>query len=72
MKTVQSQLIGEYKQQDGWHPARTFDSIVEARDWISRTKEAGGHHHARRFRRVNKNSSAWNNAINNEICANEI
>ena len=51
-------LIGYYQQQDGWHIATWFPTATEARAWIARVDEAGGHHHARKFRRVCGDSNA--------------
>jgi len=55
---MKTRLIGEYKQADGWHPAHIFASREEAKRWIARVDESGGHHHARRYRRVKANSAA--------------
>lgn len=52
-----TQLIGEYKQCDGWHAGRTFEKPAEARAWCEAVDEAGGHHHARRWRRVD--AASW-------------
>jgi hypothetical protein len=56
-------LIGQYKNQSGWHPARVFDSAREAADWRSRVFEAGGHEHARRTLRVRRYSNAHEAAL---------
>lgn len=60
---MKTQIIGEFKQQDGWHAVRIFDRVVEARTWTRAVDESCGHHHARRFRRVKIGSNAWQTAI---------
>ena len=52
-------IIGEFLQQDGWHIHGAFQSITEARDWANRVDESEGNHHARRWRRVERSSQAW-------------
>ncbi len=63
MKTA---LIGEYKQQDGWHVARTFVTAQDAADWRNAVDEAGGHEHARRTRRVKTTSRIYEFALEQE------
>lgn len=59
-------LIGEYKQQDGWHLYGTFDSVAEANEWRQRVHESGGHHHLRRTRRVKLAGGTWDRAVEAE------
>ena len=63
---MKTQLIGEFRQQDGWHAALLFSNKKEAQDWIHKVDESHGHHHARRYRRVKIGSSAWDAAIERE------
>ena len=49
----------EYKLLNGWHLSHFKDTASEARAWMFRVDEAGGHHHARRFRAVKKSSNTY-------------
>jgi len=64
---TKTQIIGEFQQQDGWHPTLTFLSTSEAKVWMYSVNAAGGHHHARRYRRVKIGSGAWSVAIDAEV-----
>ncbi len=40
---TKTELIGEYLQTDGWHPAATFTNAAEAAAWRERVDESQGH-----------------------------
>jgi hypothetical protein len=63
---MKTQIIGEYKQLDGWHCARVFTGTKEARQWVNAVNESEGHHHARRYCRVKVGSQRWQAAIDRE------
>lgn len=63
---AKTRLIGEYKQGDGWHLARVFDTPAAAIEWRGRVDGAGGHEHARRTRRVKTTSDVYFRALEAE------
>ena len=52
-------IIGQYLQSDGWHAWGIFQTAEAARQWRNAVDESGGHHHARRTKRVSLDSGAY-------------